>query len=199
MTKPKRTSKSDEAISAVYDRCQTPAYALGPLLFHLRKHWGIWEPAAGEGNLVTALKSHGYSVVGSDLLTGDNFFDCQPYESDCIVTNPPYSIKYRWLDRCYTLGKPFALLVPLETLGAAAAQKRISEMGAEIIFMDKRVDFKMPGHTWQESSAQFPVIWLTWGLGIGREMTFAKLDKPGKQRRAELDAGVVQLTLEVTP
>jgi len=144
---------------------------------------------------VAAIREAGYKVIPSDLLIGQNFFSYQPERFDALITNPPYSIKYKWLDRCYDLGKPFALLVPLETLGSAAAQTVIQKHGAEIIFMDKRVDFKMPGHTWQESSAQFPVIWLTHGLNIGRQMTFAKLDKPSRQRRAEQDAGVQQLAL----
>jgi hypothetical protein len=190
--KPKRQSKGDVKVSNGYDRCQTPPYALQPLLPYLKPSWTIWEPAAGEGHLVRALKAQGFSVAGSDLLTGDNFFDCQPFEAEALVTNPPYSVKYLWLARCYELELPFALLVPLEMIGAAQAQVLMRRYGAEIILMDKRVDFKMEGHTWVESSAQFPVIWLTFRLNIGSPLTYATLDKPSRQVLAQWDAQMVQ-------
>lgn len=177
------------------DRCQTPAYALGPLLPHLQRGWRLWEPAQGEGLLVRALQRQGYRVQGSDVLTGRNFFGWQPGSWDALVTNPPYSIKYEWLARCYELGNPFALLVPVEMLGAATAQAMLAEHGTEIILMDKRVDFKMPDSGWTGGGAQFPVMWLTHGFGIGQQLTFATLRKPTAQQRRERAAGVEQLPL----
>lgn len=193
--KPKRQQAGDLEASSPYDRCQTPPYALDPLLPYLSPDWVIWESAAGDGVLAEAMRDSGLTVLDTDILTGTNFFKNYPGPWHAQVTNPPYSIKYQWLERSYELCKPFALLVPLETLGAAAAQVLFRKHGCEVIFMDKRVDFKMPDHTWAESSAQFPVIWLTWGLGIGREMTFVRLHKPTAQQRAELDAGVQQLEM----
>ena len=43
---------------------QTPPDALTPLLPFLKK-WTIWECAAGKDNLVTALESKGYQVIGT--------------------------------------------------------------------------------------------------------------------------------------
>lgn len=159
------------------DACQTPAYALDPLWRHLGD-WVIWEPACGEGLLVDALHDLGYcydQVVSSDLLTGENFFEFEPDNWDCIVTNPPFSLKFRWLERCYQLGKPFALLLPVETLGTQTAQRMFEQYGVEVIFMDKRINFKMPLKGWEAGGATFPVAWYTWGLDIGRQMTFAKI------------------------
>jgi hypothetical protein len=162
-----------------FDACQTPAYAIDPLLPYLNRDWTIWEPARGEGLLVDALYDGSfYTVLVSDLLTGQNFFEYEPAEQwDCLVTNPPYSIKYRWLERCYQLGKPFALLLPVETLGAKSAQIFFRTAGIEVIFLDRRVNFKMPNIGWQGSAAQFPVAWFTYGLKIGQQMTFAELTR----------------------
>jgi hypothetical protein len=162
-----------------FDACQTPGYAIDPLLPYLNRDWTIWEPARGEGLIVEALyDSSFYNVLESDLLTGQNFFDYAPAEHwDCLVTNPPYSLKYRWLERCYELGKPFALLLPVETLGAKTAQAFFRTAGIEVIFLDRRVNFKMPNIGWEGSAAQFPVAWFTWGLNIGRQMTFAELTR----------------------
>ena len=194
--KPKTNRAGDPQTSHPFDQCQTPPYAVAPLVPYLRPDWRIWEPAAGEGLLVAALLDAGIAeVISTDLLTGQDFFIGCPESWDALVTNPPYSVKYRWLARCYALGKPFALLMPVETLGAKTAQVLFAAHGVEIIFLDKRVDFKMPNKGWGGSAAQFPVAWYTHGLDIGHPMTFATLHKPNAQRRAELAAGVAQLVM----
>lgn len=188
--KPKENYKGDP----LRDRCQTPPYAILPLVPYLNLEWTIWEPAAGEGLLVAALRQHGFRVVGTDILTGHDFFR-HTEECDAVVTNPPFSLKFEWHEHCNSLGKPYALLVPVEMLGSATAQRQFRKHGCEIILMDKRVDFKMPQVGWKGGGAQYPVMWLTNGLNIGRQLTFAKLDKPNAQRRAEMIAGVEQLVL----
>jgi hypothetical protein len=159
------------------DRCQTPTYALDPLFRYLPPTWTIWEPAAGEGLLVAALHAGGFEdVITGDILSGQDFFTYQPERWDCIVTNPPFSEKYKWLERCYQLGKPFALLMPLETLGAASAQKYFEDCGVEIVLFDKRIDYKMPSKGWGGSS-QFASAWFTSGFGLGRELNYGHIRK----------------------
>ena len=177
--KPKTNRAGDEYEPQGFDACQTPPYAVDPLLPYLDPDWTIWEPAAGEKLLVEAFYDSGFkSVVISDILTGQNFFDYLPDERwDCLITNPPYSLKYRWLERCYALGKPFALLLPVETLGAQTAQNQFRQYGVEVVFLDKRINFKMINIGWEGSAAQFPVAWFTWGFDIGQQMTFARLNR----------------------
>ena len=175
--KPKVARSGDATKSLPFDRCQTPAYALDPLLPYIPRDWVIWEPAAGEGNIVKTLRSRGYTVIGSDLLTegigdevkgGRNFFTWQPPHFDAIVTNPPYSVKFEWYARCYQLGKPFALLLPVEALGVGAAQKLYKAHGHEQLLLDKRINFKMPHKGWQSgewrSTAWFPTFWSCWQM-----------------------------------
>jgi hypothetical protein len=155
----------NEYVPQGYDACQTPAYAIEPLMPYLASHRIIWEPARGEGLLAAALEQSGLKVVGSDILTGQNFFE---FEADpiysAIVTNPPYSLKFKWLERCYQLGKPFALLLPVETLGAKTAQEMFKHYGAEFLLLNKRVSFKMPNKGWDGAGAQFPTMWVCWKL-----------------------------------
>lgn len=174
----KSHSAGDVYVPQHYDACQTPAAALDPLLPYLRIEWTVWEPAAGEGLLVEGLYDAGWresEVIGSDILTGQNFFDYAPARWDALVTNPPFSIKYKWLERCYALGKPWALLMPVEMLGAKTAQQMFAEHGVEVLFLDGRVNFKMPRAGWTGAGAQFPVAWFTWGMDLGAQMVFAKL------------------------
>lgn len=163
--------------SHTFDRCQTPFYALDPLIPYLPTNCILWESAAGEGQITAKLKLSGFQVIATDILTAQNFFETSPPNWGCQVTNPPYSIKYNWLERSYQLNKPFALLLPLETLGAAKGQKLFEHYGIEIILLDKRINFKMPHKGYTGAGAQFPVAWFTWGLEIGQQLTFGKIHR----------------------
>ena len=173
----------DERESKKYDRCQTPPYATDPLLPYL-PDGVLWEPASGEGYLVEAFYDAGYQesqVITSDLLTGQNFFDYEPDSWDFLVTNPPYSIKFKWLKRCYQLGKPFALLLQVEVLGTQAAQRLFEEHGIEVVLLDKRADFKMPNAGWTGGGAQFSTAWFTWGLNIGKGISYGRISPERKR------------------
>jgi hypothetical protein len=172
--KPKINRAGDTKRSSGFDRCNTPAYALDPLLPYLVRFPVIWEPAAGTGNIMRAIAPPVSGVIASDI-HGDyakpprNFFDWQPPIFNAIVTNPPYSIKFDWLKRCYELGRPFALLVPVETIGAQKAQRLMEKHGVELLLLNRRVNFEMPNKGLEsadgwKSSAQFPVLWLCWQM-----------------------------------
>jgi hypothetical protein len=174
--KPKTNRVGDKDVSNGFDRCQTPEYAVAPLLPYMPTGGTVWECACGDGNIAGFLERQGFGVERSDLLTGQNFFDYEPARWDRIVTNPPYSVKYDWLARCYELGKPFALLLPVETMGANAAQRLFEKYGIELILLDKRVNFKMPNKGYTGGGAQFPVAWFCWGF-TGQPLTFALLTR----------------------
>lgn len=188
--KPKTNQTGDMNASKPFDRCQTPNYALAPLLPHLNRDWLVWEPAAGEGNIVNAVASHVRAIIGTDILQGSeyNFFNYEPLAFSAIVTNPPYSVKYEWLERCYALGRPFALLVPVEAIGAAKAQRLMERHGAELLLLDRRVNFKMPNKGWEGSAAQFPVLWLCWKI-LPAPIVYGKLPRQasGTAEQTKLD------------
>jgi len=96
------------------DEFYTPKEAIQPLLPFLKKGWTIWECAWGKGSLAKHLKENkekDLKVIGlvEDFLNSE----WENKNWDCIVTNPPYSLKEKFLRKCYELGKPFALLLPL--------------------------------------------------------------------------------------
>lgn len=163
--------------SKAADLCQTPAYALDPLYEYLKPDWVIWEPAAGECNLVNALRSRGYQVFAGDIFNGQNFFEYRPGHFDMILTNPPFSVKVEWLARCYELDKPFALLLPVEVLGVYSVQRLFKRFGIEILLLNRRVDFATVNTSFAKSSSWFPVAWFTNGLNIGQQITYANITK----------------------
>jgi hypothetical protein len=157
---------------AKYD-FQTPAAALLPLYPFLPKEWTVWECAAGNGNLVTALKDNGYNAIGSDLRTGNDFLMYEPAEHyDCIITNPPYDLKDEFLHRAYQLNKPFAFLLPLTTFEGKKRQSLFTKHGLEVIMFDKRVNFETPDG--EGKGSWFMTAWFSNGLNLGRQLTFVR-------------------------
>ena len=144
-------------------------------------HWIIWECASGRGNLTNALRGHGYSVISSDILTGQDFCVYKPDVFDAIVTNPPFSLKQEFLERAYILGKPFAFLLPLTTFEGLRRQALFRKYGIEVILFDKRVNFETPSG--KGSGSWFATAWFTWGLEIGQQLTFEKLGRGDEETK----------------
>ncbi len=151
------------------DDYQTPPEALGPLLPHLQPGWTIWECACGKSRLVQALRQARFTVIGTD--TERDFLTWQPDHFDCIVTNPPYSLKSEFLRRAYGLGKPFAFLLPITGLETKPRQWLFQAHGIDLILLSKRLRFETP--TQQKSRPWFYTVWFCWGLGLPRQLNFA--------------------------
>ena len=79
------------------DECYTPNEAVTPLLKYLDKDKVWYEATSGlSKNIVMCMRSNGYVCMESE---GDFFNQQNVY--DGVVTNPPYSIKDRFIKRCY--------------------------------------------------------------------------------------------------
>src|SRR3972149_9208023 len=128
------------------DNCMTPPYALDPIMPFLEKGWMWWEPAMGTGNIVRTLRKHRYKIRGTDVVAGYGYFNWRPNSAawDASITNPPYGLKYKWLSRSVELDKPFALLVPVEMLGAKKCQEWLKKIPFEIMLLNRRINFIMP-------------------------------------------------------
>jgi len=151
---------------------QTPEQALSPLLPYLKKEWLIWECACGKGKLVDGLNKKSYLTVGTDILTGHDFLKWKPENFDCIITNPPFSLKEKFLERCYQLKKPFALLLPLTTFEGKKRQELFKKYGVQVILFDKRINFETPSG--KGSGSWFASAWFCWGLNLPKELNFVK-------------------------
>lgn len=149
------------------DLIQTPGYALEPLMqvIHLEGFETIWECACGEGYLSLAFPES-LNVISSDILLGYNFFDYEPGEEyNAIITNPPFAERIDFVERCIELGKPWALLMPSETVSLKSFHKLVGNLLPQlaIIWFSPRVNFKMPNKGW-EGTAYFPTAWFTWNM-----------------------------------
>lgn len=122
----------------------TPSYGVRPLLEYLEPFRGkiIWAPFdTAESEYVKVLEANGFNVIWSHISEGKDFFKYQPTEFDLIVSNPPFSKKDAILKRCYQLGKPFALLLPLSTLQSVYRGKMFIDYGIQLLAFDNRIHF----------------------------------------------------------
>lgn len=152
------------------DELYTPEGAISILLPYLKEGWIIRDCAWGTGRLAEHFSKLGWSCVGNK---SSDFFDITQDElwgENVIITNPPFSKKIKFIEKCYQLRKPFALLLPITTLEGIKIQKMFKENGIQILFPKGRIDFNGKGAPW------FYTCWFTWGLNLPKELNFVVED-----------------------
>ena len=130
--------RASQARGTSTDLWYTPRIAVAPLLGVLPPPpLRVWAHAdvRGRSHIVDVLEEAGYEVVCSDLSTGQDFFaftraDVDAMGVDVAITNPPYSVRRRWLAHLVDLGLPFAILVPETGVGEWAFEP-LRAAGAE--------------------------------------------------------------------
>ena len=162
-----------------FDDIATPFSAtdyLIPALNHLTaygRHPVIWESAPlrwdaanwtasqlreKKSKLTERLEHHGFPVIE---WRHASFFDIIPPDIyDVIVTNPPYSIKRQWVARTMSHSKPWALLLPIASLGVNKGGLNSMLSECQVVLPPRRVDFTGKGSPWQY------VAWYTHGFDL---------------------------------
>ena len=173
-----RTLKSDE----VY----TPFYAVAPLIKYIPKDKIIWFPFDEEWSAFYQVFSNlGYQVIRSHLKDGKDFFTYEPPYYDIIISNPPFSLKDDVLNRVKQLNKPFALLLPLNTL---QGKRRFSYLeNIQLLAFDSRIDYHTKGNFKDYTKGNhFASAYFCKGI-LPKDLIIEKLDKfskPLKQNSA---------------
>ena len=124
----------------------TPFYAVDQIIKYLPKNKIIWLPFDQEWSaFYQKLKEEGFNVVRSSLQEGQDFFEYEPDEWDLIVSNPPFSLKDKVLERLYSFNKPFAILLPLNSLQGKTRYKYFKQ-GIQILSFDARISYHNKEH-----------------------------------------------------
>ncbi len=149
------TSKSQVGMQlslTVNDEVYTPADALDQIIPHLDKKLTYYDCTSNTShNILNYLRDNGFTVLGSE---GRDFLvDDLPDGVDVILTNPPYSIKDDFIARCYELGKPWAMLMPVNTVQGKKRGAMFMRDGLEMLVINHRVKFTEKG------SPSFGVAW----------------------------------------
>lgn len=128
------------------DELYTPYYIVDHIIKYLPKDRIIWTPFDEEWSaFYQGLKAKGFKVIRSSIEDGKDFFKYEPKRWDIIVSNPPFSIKDKILERLYILNKPFAILLPLNSLQGKTRFKYFNQ-GIQILSFDKRVCYHNKNH-----------------------------------------------------
>ena len=132
----------------VQDEYYTPIILVKALMPHLDKTKTIWCPFdTDKSEFVLCLRESGFKVINSHIWDGKDFFDYTPNEEyDCIVSNPPFSLKLEVFQRLFELGKPFAMVMGLpilnyQVVGDFFFQHQEEGRNLQLLIVDKKVSF----------------------------------------------------------
>lgn len=117
------------------------------IIKYLPKDKKIWCPFDIEewSAFSSRLKECGFDVISTHIDKGQDFFEYEPKEWDLIVSNPPFSLKDKVLERLYSFNKPFAILLPLNSLQGKTRYKYFKQ-GIQILSFDARVSYHDKDH-----------------------------------------------------
>jgi hypothetical protein len=165
--------KKEFSKRGTFDELYTPQEAVEMLLPHIPENVKvIWEcTAIKESKIVSVLKNAGYEVITSHIEDGEDFFKYQPEHFDMIITNPPYSLKDKFLKRAFDLEKPFIFLLPLTTLEGIERGRMFSEKKIQMLIPNKRFNFKPE----KKSGAWFQTSWFCHGCNLENDLNFIDL------------------------
>jgi hypothetical protein len=166
----------DTMMKEKFDNLYTPESAMLPLLKYIPNEimtvWECCDPGTldkyiPKSNITKVLRECGYYTKSSDITTGYDFLkETATVNFDMIITNPPYSLKDKFLEKCFSYGRPFALLLPLTALEGIKRGEMFSKYGISLIVLNKRLDFTGKGSNW------FNTSWFTWGILPNNSLVF---------------------------
>ena len=145
------------------DEYETPAYVWDLILKYISKEKIIYEPFYLNGRSGEYIKSKGYSCIheNKDFFTNE-------YSYDIIISNPPFSKRKEIFEKLKEINKPFALIVPLQTLVNSYFKTLFSDV--QIIIPKTRIGF-IQNDVWT-NRADFDSIILTHGLNLPKDIIF---------------------------
>jgi hypothetical protein len=133
------------------------------ILKHISKEKIIYEPFYMNGRSGDYIKSQGYDCIHEDT----DFFT-NDYTYDVVVSNPPFSKRKEIFEKLKEVNKPFALIVPLQTLVNTYFKTLFTKV--QIIIPKTRIGF-IQNDVWT-NRADFDSIFLTHGLNLPQDIIF---------------------------
>ena len=146
------------------DDYETPSALWDIILSKINTSYTIWEAFYLNGNSGEYIKNKGFNVYHENR----DFFSYEP-ECDIIVSNPPYSKRRQVFKRLKELNKPWAMLVPLNTIANEYMHSLFDNIS--IVIPKKRCGFIKNGI--QMKSPNFEIVWICWGFGTPNTLIYA--------------------------
>lgn len=152
---------------------------------HLPENTVIWEPAAGEGDMLETFKACGYGgSFGTDISQGFDFLSPDIFNRlfvgfDWIITNPPFALAEEFIRKAASLGKPFAFLVKSQFWHAKRRLPLFEEFPPSYILpLTWRPDFFFKDD--HGGSPLMDVMWCVWFMPHikGAQTVYKPLERP---------------------
>lgn len=140
----------------------------------------VWEPAAGNGDMVLPFKCAGYDVIATDLhwKYSTDFTTETELRGDVIVTNPPFKLAEQFIRKAHEL-QPVAFAFLLKSQYWHAA-KRVSLFRdippMAVLPLAWRPDFHMGA---KGGRPTMDVCWAVWSRGYTGETMYLPLERTG--------------------
>lgn len=170
------------------DFYETPAECTEALIDYLgadrlRLYGSVWEPACGDGAMTDVFSRHGIPWDGGDIrktkitLGGTDFLEQHkaPEGTGYIITNPPFSLAYEFIEHARAFGIPFAMILK-SSFWNVKKNKRL--------FEETRPSTVLP-FTWRPAMAPergrsptMEFMWTLWGRSPSATCLFKPLGKP---------------------
>jgi hypothetical protein len=181
--KPKTPQPQMEHKIQTRDVFQTPKYATKLLIPFIPKHiLSFWECASGEGKISNVLmQEKNCLIINSDLKYKEdynfltmNFPEKLDKSKSCIITNPPYSLKYKFVEKAISHDIPFAFLIPFDL--SKTLIEFFDKYNCQAIVPNRRIDYITPTRKeGKASSSQFHSVWLTRYFNLPQQLNFVDL------------------------
>ena len=126
----------------IKDEYYTPKILVNAIIEYIKPSSTIWCPFDTiESEFYIQLTKAGHKVICSHIWDGKDFFEYEPDYYDYIISNPPFSIKLKVLDRLYKLNKPFAMVLGLPILNYQEVGSFFLDKQLQLLIVDKKVSF----------------------------------------------------------
>jgi len=95
-----------------------------------------------DSEYVKVFSRNGFRVIYGHIQTGQDFFQTDVPDCDYIISNPPYSLKNQVLERLYSIGKPFAMLINFQGIFDSRQRfQMFKEHRVEMLWLSPRVAY----------------------------------------------------------
>jgi len=137
--------KMDKVANSRNDEFYTPAYAVRPILKYVAVGSRVWCPFdTADSNFVKLLEAKNCTVIATHKNRGKDFLSMGVVTPapDFIISNPPYSLKTQVLEKLFSLGIPFAMLLGVVGLFESQVRfKMFRDNEFEIMFFNRRIAY----------------------------------------------------------
>lgn len=143
----------------------------------------VWEPACGAGHMASELEQCGAEVIATELHYqgygegGVDFLAADiPEGIDAIVTNPPFSLSAKFIERCIEHGVAFAMLLKSQYWHSARRRGLFEAHRPEAVLpLTWRPDFHFGE---KGGSPTMEVIWTVWGSRPANITEYLPMPRP---------------------